>query len=349
MNILIEGGDLNPPFAEGTRNVVITHAKALTKRGHKAVILTRDKSRINGKKLIKYEIIQGIKFYRWSSYLDLAYLYQEIIKKEKIDLVHFFAKGGRPKVYLKILKLLGNKPFVFTLLGLPVYSPKKVEKVVKESLNNVDLGVITSNVLLNNFKKQIKNAIYIPPGIDFQKYKLKKEKRTYVLALRKSNSKTVAAFKRLKKEFPLVDFVFNSATLDKKDEITKDILRNFEVIGDNENMSKIFNRTLILADFHDKEFPLRCASPPVAIIEALACGAVVVSTDMPEIKEVITDKKNGYLIDSDSEEEIYSIVKKLLNAKLGKIKYASSQISKYDINSVIKSYEKIYQKLLTSY
>ncbi|HOW37176.1 MAG TPA: glycosyltransferase family 4 protein [Candidatus Pacearchaeota archaeon] len=349
MNILIEGGDLNPPFAEGTRNVAITHAKALIKKGHNVVILTRNKSRINGKKLIKKETIQGIKFYRWSNYFELAFLYQKIIQKEKINLVHFFAKGGRPKIYLNLLKRLGNKPFIFTLLGLPVYSPKKVEKVIIGSLNNVNLGVITSNVLLNKFKKGFKNTIYVPIGIDFDKYTVKKEKRVYVLALRKPTEQTVDAFKRLKKEFPSIKFVFNSSTLDKKDKITEDVLENFEVIGNNERMPDIFNKTLILVDLHDKEFPLRCASPPVAIIEALSCGTTVVSTDMPEIREVITDKKNGYLIDSEKEEEIYTTLKNLLNKKLKKQKIsAHSMISKYNINNVIKTYEQLYQKLLTS-
>ena len=46
MNILIEAGDINPHFAEGTKNITLTHTKELVRRKHNVIILTRRKSRI---------------------------------------------------------------------------------------------------------------------------------------------------------------------------------------------------------------------------------------------------------------------------------------------------------------
>ncbi len=349
MNILIEGGDLNPPFAEGTRNVVITHAKALIKRGHKAVILTRNKSRIDGKKLDKHETIQGIRFYRWSNYLELLFLYRKIIQKENIDLVHFFAKGGRPVSYLKILKAIKKKPFIFSLLGLPAYpSAKKRRNVVINSLNSVNLGVITSNAVLKELKSEIKNAAYVPFGIDLKKYNFKKQSRKYILALRSPTKELIVAFKRLKKEFPSFKFVFNSATLDENDNLREEVRKNFEILGKNENMPLVFQKTLILVDLHEPTFPLKCASPPVAIIEALSCGAKIVSTSMPEIKEIITEK-TGYLLKKNESEEIYQTLKKIIVLKPKTDEKAIKQVlSNYDINKVIKIYEQIYKKLVNS-
>ena len=84
MNILIEGGDLNPPFAEGTRNIALMHALELKRRGHNVVVLTKEKDIILKKKHPKYEEIYGIKFYRWGKYFDLFFTYRKIVKIEKI-------------------------------------------------------------------------------------------------------------------------------------------------------------------------------------------------------------------------------------------------------------------------
>ena len=53
MNILIEAGDVNPFFSEGTKNIVLTHAKELARREHNVIILTRRKSKITGIKHLK--------------------------------------------------------------------------------------------------------------------------------------------------------------------------------------------------------------------------------------------------------------------------------------------------------
>ena len=84
MNILIEAGDINPFFNEGTKNIVLTHAKELVKRKHNIIILTRRKSKITQIKHPKrYERVDGIKFYRWDNYLDLIFLHKILIKKKK--------------------------------------------------------------------------------------------------------------------------------------------------------------------------------------------------------------------------------------------------------------------------
>ena len=95
MNILIEGGDLNPPFAEGTRNIALTHALELKRRGHNVSIFTKNKDLILNKKHPKTEIINGLNFYRWKSYPDLFFTYRKIIKKEKIDFIFLLKEHGQ--------------------------------------------------------------------------------------------------------------------------------------------------------------------------------------------------------------------------------------------------------------
>lgn len=342
MKILIEGGDVNPPFAEGTRNIIITHAKELVKRGHSVSILTRKVSRITQEKLPDTEVIDGITFYRWENYKELALIYRRISKD--IDLVHFFAKGGRPKVYFRILKLLRNKPFIFTLLGLPNYSPDKADKIVVNALNSVDYATVTSKVLFKHLNNKVKNLVYAPFGVDFDKYNNQRQKRNLIIALREPTPEVVNAFDDLRYDYPNYKFMFNLATIEKSkfnDLGGVALLSNrFKLLKKDEDMTKIFNQTAVLVDLHDKDTFLECASPPLAIIEAMACGAKVISTDMPEVQEIITNGENGYLI-NNTYQEIRDTIKKLLPPSS-----TFFQLSKYNIKNTIKQYETIYQELL---
>ena len=103
MNILIEGGNLNP-VKEGTRNIAIAYARKLLERGHNVIILTRKKNQATGKTYKRFEIADGFKFYRWDNYFDLFFAYKKIIKNEKIDVLHIFARGARPQKYINFLK-----------------------------------------------------------------------------------------------------------------------------------------------------------------------------------------------------------------------------------------------------
>ena len=154
MNILIEGGDLNPPFVEGTRNIARMHFLELKKRGHKVIVLTKRKGIIDRKKHKKIEIIDGIKYYRWSNYLDLYFTYKKLIKEEKIDLIHIFAKGLRPPVYMRFLKSQ-KKPIVYTLLGNTFWI-KRDRAIFPGFMNGVDLLVETSLPVYESFKDKEK-------------------------------------------------------------------------------------------------------------------------------------------------------------------------------------------------
>ena len=197
MNILIEGGNLNS-IAEGTRNIALSYAKKFKERGHNVVVLTKQIDRIRNKRYGKFEIIDGIKFYRWFNYEDKLYnflverngkvgrflykvcrimsywgfyrTYTKITKKEKIEVMNIFVKGFRPRVYLKFLDMFSNFPIIMTLLGDPEFNMRKYN--LKKEFSNLDLIIIPSKTIYNHLKKfGVEGTRNIPYGIDTKKFK----------------------------------------------------------------------------------------------------------------------------------------------------------------------------------
>ena len=44
-------------------------------------------------------------------------------------------------------------------------------------------------------------------------------------------------------------------------------------------------------------FPLIREGTPKAVLEAMACGKAIITTDVPGCRETVEDGKNGYLIE----------------------------------------------------
>jgi len=352
MKILIEGGDLNPPFVEGTRNIVKAYTKELKKRGHNIIILTKRKETNTGKIFRKFETNNGVRYYRWSNYLEL-FLALKKIKKEKIDLVHIFAKGLRPVIYLKFIRST-RIPIVFTLLGYP-FESKYRKNYFKKFVKEIDQLTVTSKTIFEELKNYEKNKIvYLPFGIETEKYSknfLKKEKKTKIICLRNYLLEVLKAFKKIKKENRNVKLIISNIPKEKhekefieKNELKKDIIK----IGLLEDMSEILCNSPIMLELNSTKKRLPSASPPLLMLEAMASGARIVATDIPELREVIENKKTGILIKENTKQEIYGGIKEALKNK-AITKNAMKKINlDYNIKKIIKSFERIYNKLMTN-
>ncbi len=347
MNILIEAGDLNPPFVEGTRNIVIAHAQELIERGHKVVFLTKRKETNTGKIFKTEEIFKRIHYYRWSNPLNLLLTIRKINQKEKIDIIHIFAKGLRPTLYLKSLAYL-NKQIIFTLLGYP-FEKKYKEKNFSNFLKRVDMLTVTSRTIFEKLKEyNQEKIIYLPYGVNVERYSnnlLKKEKNLKIISLRTSSIEVLKAFQKIKKELPKTKLIIgkmlkkeNESKFIEKNKLKGDILE----IGLLENINGILINSPIMLELNPLGKTLPCASPPLLVIEAMSSGARIVATDIPEIREVLENDKSGILISNNSEEEIYNGIKKALRNKA----LAKNTIKKirldYNIKNIINKFEKIY-------
>ena len=113
-------------------------------------------------------------------------------------------------------------------------------------------------------------------------------------------------------------------------------------------MQNLYNKVDLVIDLHNPRSFLGCASPPLSILEAMACTTPVISTKHPQIQEVILDKKTGFLIENNNLNEILHLLENRESIDLEKIgKNARKFIERnFSWNRLIKKYEKMYDKLM---
>lgn len=85
---------------------------------------------------------------------------------------------------------------------------------------------------------------------------------------------------------------------------------------------------------------------PMSILEAMACGLPVISTDVGGIRNVVSNS-NGILIDAGSEDQLFRAMCELVDCKLRCKMGASSlaNIDGYSAAHMARKYEKLYREL----
>jgi len=87
---------------------------------------------------------------------------------------------------------------------------------------------------------------------------------------------------------------------------------------------------------------------PLALLEMMACGLPVVASDIPEIKSIITDGKDGLLFKCGDAYELAYKLQQLINNEQLKIqlgKEARKTIEKYYSEPIADTYSELYQSL----
>ncbi len=91
--------------------------------------------------------------------------------------------------------------------------------------------------------------------------------------------------------------------------------------------------------------PSRVEGMPQALIEAMARGRVVIGSNSVAIRDLITDKKNGFLFEFDNPKDLANKINTILKLKKSEIdavsKEAVKSVKNFSWNNVIKKLEKI--------
>ena len=89
---------------------------------------------------------------------------------------------------------------------------------------------------------------------------------------------------------------------------------------------------------------------PTAVIEALAAGLFIIATDLPAIKEIITDGENGYVVKVKNSKDLADKIRVAL-INLNRIndvrqKNKKHAFSQYESKVIINQFHNIYKELL---
>ncbi|AOW19518.1 glycosyltransferase family 4 protein [Urechidicola croceus] len=217
-------------------------------------------------------------------------------------------------------------------------SPRMSQKIFNNSYKNV----APSNYLKTEFEKKGYNTHFIPNTIEIEQYKFKdridfKPKLLWVRAFDKTYNPEMAIYvlKELKKEFKNAKLCMIGPFKDNTLILTRKLVEEFNLENDVE-----ITGVMKKENWHKKseEFDIfinttNFDNTPISVIEAMALGLPVVSTNIGGIPYLIENEVDGFLVDVNDVKNMTKAIIKLNNNSVEAkkmIKNARLKVEKFD-------------------
>jgi len=253
-----------------------------------------------------------------------------ILENKKQSCFSVYEINGLPSIEL---------PFAYPQVSPPTL--KKIRDMEEFCWTNSNLIITPSLSIKNNLiilgvpERKIR---VVPNGADLKEKKPRprgapRRYLIYVGAVQKWQGIEILlrAFARLK-DFPDLHLVFCLSTHKKKSVLYKKLARKLEIndrVIWKQQFSKeklfawISNALLSMAPLTECSRNLSQGCCPLKILESMACGTPVVASDLPSVRELVSDEINGRLVIPDRPQELARAVRLLLDypeqiRKLGK-------------------------------
>lgn len=311
----------------------------------------------------------------FSSYVDgnkafiLLYSFIAIVKfilfYRNYDVYHIhcasYGSTFRKGIYIYLVKLF-NKKAILHIHGaeyLVFFEKSKHKNLIIKILNKADLVIALSNEWKRNFEKtfHIENCIAIENGIDVEKYSscsgVKKNNYNIVmlgrLGTRKGTYDLINTIERVVTHFPnLKCYMAGDGEINKCITLIekKNLKKNVFCLG----WVNLTRKTEILKDSNILVLPSYNEGLPMAILEGMASGKAIISTNVGAIPEVISSEKNGILIHPGDIEALenaiirlftdYNLVKEM--SKNNRKKIIEEFSTKKMHEEILKCYRKVF-------
>jgi glycosyltransferase involved in cell wall biosynthesis len=196
-----------------------------------------------------------------------------------------------------------------------------------------------------NYYKKFGECVIIPNGIDLKIFKripkIKRDRKKLLFLGRLTEQKgilnLVEAMKHLK-DYELI--IIGKGTLETA---IKNIMpKNCKLLGFVKDPIYYYNKCSLFI------LPSEFEGLPIAMLEAMACGCIPVTTPVGDIPDVIQDGENGFLLKNNLPN---TIVKKILEIKRLKLNRISRNARKtieerYDWNKLINKFLDTYRSII---
>ena len=243
----------------------------------------------------------------------------------------------------------------------------KIDSMIKKNLKKANKIIALNRGILQTYEDigiERKKIEIIPYGVEtsfFKKRKINKKKILKFLVVGRNHPKKnyqaiIQAANKLSSEkvknFKII--FIGKDVLKLKNEIDKyNIQLNIELIeqiGSNKNRKDIdkFPSKKLLQYYFDCDvflFPSIIELCPVAIIEAMAAGLPIITSNTPGCRDIVLKNQNAFLVNFKKEDQIVFAMKKLIkNFNLRKkMSLKSIEYSKnFDLTFVAQKYEKLF-------
>lgn len=253
----------------------------------------------------------------WS---DLRTLYQlyKVFKLVRPDQV--FSYTGKPVIYGSIAAKLAGVPQIFSMItGVGSYFIHKdlksrVVRWVMCSLYRIALGFntkvffqnpddINDFAIFNIFNDHNRTVLTNGSGVNLQHFTnlpLPTGRVSFLLTARfilaKGVMEYLAAAQQIKQTYPEVEFLL-AGWYDNKDEaIQPSIIQDYIDQGTIRYLGKLDDVRPALQQASIFVLPSYREGTPKTVLEAMACGRAIVSTDVPGCRETVIVGENGYLV-----------------------------------------------------
>jgi len=289
--------------------------------------------------------------------LDMLYQFYKHI--DQINLVIIDIYSSRAYYFgliMAIVSKIHNKPYLLVLSGGNLAERLKHSSSFKIILNNSISNISPSKYLLDKFNNY--NTFYIPNYLDLKFYPYKKREiitpnllwvrsmhtiynpqmaifvldqiiKSYpdatlcMVGPAKDNSKTKVI--SLIKELKLQDHIILKGKLEKKEWI---------------ELSKEYDIFINTTDFDNH---------PVTLLEAMALGLPVVSTNVGGIPHLIDDEKTGLLVGPNDIHSMSDRIISLINGELDGLEIAGNariMMRKYSISNTLPKWIKLIDEII---
>lgn len=287
---------------------------------------------------------------------DMVFTILKNFKKYDLAIIDLFSQKAFlwAEISAKILRSL-KKPFFLVLRGgaLPQFSKLRKERVVR--LFNSSMKVIAPSEYLKEEMKVFRDDILcIPNGIYLKNYKFRlrdklEKKFIWIRAFHKTYNPFLAieAFFEVKKVYPEATLCMigpnkeDGSLNDIKNFIyEKNLEKDVEIIEGvkKEKIPEYLNNYDIFLNSTNVD------NTPTTVIEAMACGLCVVSTNVGGINYLLKDKEDSLLVSKGNAEEMArAIISLLKNPSLAQnlSKNARKKAEDFSWEKILPLWEKI--------
>ena len=374
MKIALLVSAIQPHQKESLAITTLNFAKQLKTKGHEVTIISRNKwnqpaSEFMGEILF----VRTAQFKRFSGYnklLTFPLSIKKLINNQEIEVLHGFSASP-----ILVLRSLMTKKWCFpqalVIHTLKSYSQnkeiKKIERLVEwlsyRFLNKVDFVTVPTETFAQELVMQgiKKDKIrVIPSHYNEKKFYPQEKKRLknkygydgHKIILNYGSMSEIKGTDCLLRSIPLIiksipnlKVILIPRNLDQTKEKYLPLIRELGL----DNYIEIIERDVAIEDYVNIADAVVIPYPhlkgtegnPSCLLEALACGTPVVSTALPELKEIFSDC--AVLVEpKDVTSLAQGVISALKKTDIGKIKMGLKSMKHFTIKEVTKQFIELY-------